>query len=43
MQILLYPRSQDKEIIFKSKIVKDGSQRVKVNIKCTSQSMYLES
>ena len=27
MQILLYPRSPDEELIFKSKQVKDGSQR----------------
>ena len=37
MQILLYPRSQNKEIIFKSKQVKDGSQI------CQSQALKSKS
>ena len=44
VQILLYSRSQDEEIKFKSKQVKDGSQRVKVKIKCKkSKYVFRES
>ena len=39
MQTLLYPRSQDEKIIFKSKQVKQGSQRWKSHEESQSQSI----